>query len=55
MTSEAVHHEVVHKDQNWISLELVLKLEIALSNVEESDDSRGFRTGSRAVCSTVCP
>ncbi len=29
-----------------ISLELVLKLEIALSNVEESDDSRGFRTGS---------
>ncbi len=29
-----------------ISLELVLKLEIALSNVEESGDSRGFRTGS---------
>ncbi|QDT32119.1 hypothetical protein Mal48_13610 [Thalassoglobus polymorphus] len=41
-------------------LELVLKLEIALSNVEKSnveksDDSRGSRTGSKAVCSTVCP
>ncbi len=29
-----------------LKLELVLKLEIALSIVEKSDDSRGFRTGS---------
>ncbi|QDT32953.1 hypothetical protein Mal48_22030 [Thalassoglobus polymorphus] len=29
-----------------ISLELILKLEIALSNVEESDHSSSFRTGS---------
>ncbi len=34
-------------EEGTILLELVLKLEIALSNVEESDDSRGFRTGSK--------
>ncbi len=29
------------------SLELILKLEIALSNIEESGYSRSFRTGSK--------
>ncbi len=32
-----------------ILLELILKLEIALSNVEESGYSRGFRTGSKSI------
>ncbi|QDT34381.1 hypothetical protein Mal48_36410 [Thalassoglobus polymorphus] len=32
--------------EEHIAVELILKLEIALSNVEESGYSRGFRTGS---------